>query len=132
MVRDTFTDKTTIGKLFVDDQYQCNSLEDVVRKGVKVYGQTAIPEGLYEVIIDYSNHFGKDMPHILNVPGFQGIRIHAGNFAEDTEGCILLGMNRKPDFIGQSRTAFEQFFPLLEAAYEKKEPITIEVTSERS
>ena len=132
VVRDTFTDKTTIGKLFVDEVYQCNTLEDVVRKGVKVYGQTAIPEGLYEVVIDYSNHFQREMPHILNVPGFEGIRIHSGNNADDTEGCILLGLSRKTDWVGQSRTAFEQFFPILEAAYEKKEPITIEVTSERN
>lgn len=130
LVRDTFTPQTTIGKLFVNDQYECNTLEDVVRKGQKVFGQTAIPEGVYPVTIDYSNHFQKDMPHILNVEGFQGIRIHSGNNADDTEGCILLGMNRKVDWIGQSKTAFEAFFLKLDYAFEKDEIITIEVTHE--
>ena len=130
LVRDTFTPQSTIGKLYVNDIYECNSLEDVVRTGPKVYGKTAIPEGVYPVTIDWSNKYQKDMPHILNVPGFQGIRIHAGNNADDTEGCILLGMNRKPDWIGQSKTAFEAFFLKLDHAYEKDESITIEVTHE--
>jgi hypothetical protein len=131
VVRDTFTDQTTIGKMFINDEYECNTLEDVVRKGAKVFGKTAIPEGTYDVIIDYSNHFGKEMPHVLNVPNFQGIRIHSGNVAEDTEGCILLGLTRKMNWIGQSRTAFEAFFPKLEIALMKKEPVTIEIVNER-
>ena len=131
VIRDTFTDQTTIGKLYVNDQYECNTLEDIVRKGAKVFGKTAIPEGTYDLVIDYSNHFQREMPHILNVPGFEGIRIHSGNNADDTEGCILLGLTRKTDWVGQSRTAFEAFFDKLEDAYKRKEHITIEVTQER-
>jgi hypothetical protein len=131
LVRDTFTEKSTIGKLFINDIYECNTLEDFVRKGQKVYGETAIPEGIYSVTIDYSNHFQKNMPHILNVEGFQGIRIHSGNNADDTEGCIILGMNRKIDWVGQSRTAYAAFFSKLNAAFEQDEKITIEVTHEK-
>jgi len=127
LIRDVFTDKTSIGKLFINDTYECNTLEDVVRYTPKVYGKTAIPEGTYQVIIDFSNKYQKQMPHVLNVPGFMGIRIHSGNKAEDTEGCILLGLSRKPDWIGQSRTAFDAFFEKLDEAHIKKEKVTIEI-----
>jgi Family of unknown function (DUF5675) len=128
LVRDTFTANSTVGKLFVDGVYECNTLEDVVRTGPKVYGKTAIPEGIYFIIIDYSNHFGKDMPHVLDVPNFQGIRIHSGNAPDDTEGCILVGMNRKIDWVGQARLAFEHLMLKLDAVDFNKEQITLEVT----
>jgi hypothetical protein len=131
LIRDTFTEKSTIGKLFVNDIYESNTLEDVVRYTPKVYGKTAIPEGNYQVIVDYSNKYQRDMPHVLNVPGFEGIRIHAGNKAEDTEGCILLGLSRKPDWIGQSRTAFESFFDKLDEAISRKEKVTLEIVNAR-
>jgi hypothetical protein len=117
--RVAFTGKSTIGELSIDGEFFCHTLEDVVRQGPKVYGKTAIPAGTYEVIIDFSKHFKKKMPHILNVPGFEGIRIHTGNKAEDTEGCILLGLTKGPDFIGRSRDAYAKFFNLLEAGLEE-------------
>ena len=131
LIRDTFTDKTSIGKLFINDTYECNTLEDIVRYTPKVYGKTAIPEGTYQVIIDFSNKYQRDMPHVLNVPGFEGIRIHPGNKAEDTEGCILLGLSRKPDWIGQSRTAFEAFFDKLDETISRKEKVTLEIVNAR-
>lgn len=106
--RNQLTNKSTIGELWIDGKFECYTLEDVCRKGIKISGQTAIPEGTYEVIIDYSNRFKKDMPHVLNVPGFEGIRIHPGNTAENTEGCLLVGMSKSNDFIGGSKAAFEK------------------------
>jgi hypothetical protein len=85
----------TIGKLFVENEYFCDTLEDTDRlNNIKIPGKTAIPAGKYKVIMDYSNRFQKWMSHILNVPNFEGIRIHAGNSNVDTEGCILLGENK--------------------------------------
>ena len=109
------------------------TLEDAVREipGVpvseyKIKGRTAIPVGSYDLVIDYSNRFKRLMPHILNVPGFEGIRIHAGNTHEDTEGCILVGEDWGPVatsqgteyVLGQSRAAFDVFFPMLSKALE--------------
>ena len=115
----------TIGKLYVNGVYYCYTLEDVVRpKGEKVNGQTAIPTGTYSVIIDHSNRFNCDMPHILNVPGFEGIRIHKGNTSADTEGCILLGTTwAGKDFIGNSKFAFDPLFEKMKL--EKEIEITI-------
>ena len=97
----------TIGSLSVDGAFQCWTLEDQVRSaGVKIPGKTAIPYGTYRVIHDESTRFGRVMFHVLDVPGFAGIRIHSGNTDADTEGCILVGNQRGPgDFIGQSKDA---------------------------
>ena len=107
----------TIGKFYIDGVYHSFSLEDVVRKGEKVNGQTAIPTGTYPVIIDLSARFGKQLPHVLNVPGFEGIRIHPGNTSKDTDGCILLGTSwTGGDFICNSKLAFNTFFDKLKEA----------------
>lgn len=112
--RTIFTDKSTIGELHIDGDLFCHTLEDTCRKkGVKVDGKTAIPMGRYEVVIDHSTRFDRDMPHLLDVPGFEGIRIHAGNTSEDTEGCILLGMRHGDDVLYDSRSAYDKFFALL-------------------
>jgi len=106
-----FNDEYTVGKMYINDVYFCYTLEDVVRKGAKVNGQTAIPVGTYDVIIDDSVRFGKPMPHILNVPNFTGVRIHAGNTSKDTDGCILLGHTYAgKNFIGNSKLAYNVFF----------------------
>ena len=95
-LRDTYT----IGKLYIDGKYICDTVEDKVRDinkngkfdegEKKVYGQTAIPYGTYEVKWTYSPRFKKYMPEILNVPSFSGIRIHSGNTAADSLGCIIV------------------------------------------
>lgn len=101
----------TIGRLSIDGEFQCYTLEDKVRpSGVKIDGKTAIPAGHYKIVRDMSNRFGRVMPHILNVSGFEGIRIHSGNTSEDTEGCILLGDTWSGNnFVGNSRVAFNNF-----------------------
>jgi hypothetical protein len=120
------TDKSTIGELSIDGKFECYTLEDVERKE-KVFGKTAIPKGTYEVVMTMSNRFKKRMPLLLNVPGYEGVRIHSGNKPEDTEGCLLLGKTRGVDVIGDSRKAIADFYPKLEAALKVgKVTITIE------
>ena len=119
-----FKDTYTTGRMYINNLYFCYTLEDVVREGEKVNGQTAIPIGTYDVIIDDSTRFGRPMPHILNVPNFTGVRIHSGNTSKDTEGCILLGHTYAgKDFIGNSKSAFDVFFEKLKEA--KKATIKI-------
>lgn len=107
----------TIGRLFVDGVYECDTLEDTVREdGVKIAGQTAIPAGKYPVRITYSPRFKKMLPMLDNVPNFTGVRIHTGNTAADTEGCILVGYNRVKGRVCDSRAAFRRLFAKLETA----------------
>lgn len=121
----------TIGELFVNDKDECFVLEDVVRPlGEKVQNETAIPFGIYKVVIDFSEHFQKELPHLLNVPMFEGIRIHSGNTSADTEGCLLVGSTwGKGDEILGSRNAFNHLFPQLKAAFDKKEEILLEIVT---
>ena len=112
-----FQDTYTVGRMYINDVYFCYTLEDKVREGAKVDGQTAIPNGTYSVIIDVSTRFGKQLPHILDVPNFTGVRIHPGNTSKDTEGCILLGTAwTGGDFISNSKVAFNSFFAKLKEA----------------
>ncbi len=99
-------DTYTIGKLYIDGQYFCDTLEDKVRdltKEAKVYGQTAIPEGIYDVTLSQSPKFGRLLPELHNVPQFTGIRIHSGNTAADSLGCILVGENKAKGMVLSSR-----------------------------
>lgn len=99
----------TIGKLYIDGHYLCDTLEDTVRNGVKIAGKTAIPAGTYKVKKTMSPRFKKVLPEILNVPGFTGVRIHAGNTATDTDGCLLLGLNKKKGQVLESQTTMAFF-----------------------
>lgn len=132
-LRDTYT----IGKLYIDDKYICDTVEDKVRdinkNGIfdngekKVYGQTAIPYGTYEVKWTYSNRFKKYMPEILNVPNFSGIRIHSGNTAADSLGCIIVGENKVVGKVLNSRATVNKLYPIIEkGCKEGKVTITIE------
>ena len=115
-------------KIYLDGKFECYTLEDTVRApGVKIPGATAIPYGHYEVIIDFSKRFVRNMPHVLRVPMFEGIRIHPGNTTADTEGCILLGTSYGSDIIYESRKAFVKFYPKLEKALREGE-VWIEIT----
>ncbi len=103
----------TIGRLYIDGAYFCDTLEDKVvdtnKNGTfdgdekKVYGETAIPYGTYTVILSMSNRFGRLLPLLLDVPEFSGIRIHSGNTEEDTLGCILVGENKAVGKVLNSR-----------------------------
>jgi hypothetical protein len=123
-----------IGDFFIDGERYYYCLEDKDRfletGGVKVPKETAIPRGKYRVIIDWSNRFQRSMPHVLDVPQFDGIRIHAGNTPADTEGCILLGMEYDPSqkIILKSKIAFDDFYVKLLSAINKGEEVTLEIT----
>jgi hypothetical protein len=112
--RDTFTPLSTIGRLYIAGVFECFTLEPASRPpGIKVEGKTAIPEGRYQLTIDYSPKFARQMPLVNDVPNFEAIRIHVGNTAADTEGCTLLGLTHGADQIVSSRAAFDAFFPKL-------------------
>jgi hypothetical protein len=128
LVRKEFTDNSTIGELSVDGAFECFTLEDVVRDE-KIKGETAIPAGTYEVAVTFSNKFQKLLPLLLNVPNFEGVRIHSGNKPEDTEGCILVGQTKAEDFVGGSRAAFAPLFQKIQDAV-KTEKVFIEITEE--
>ncbi|MDP2006058.1 MAG: DUF5675 family protein [Rubrivivax sp.] len=128
VVRQTFTENSTIGQLYVDGQFECYTLEDVVRPE-KIYGETAIPAGRYAVTINVSARFGKRLPLLLNVPEYTGVRIHPGNTKADTLGCILVGQTKSADSIGASRAAFAALMPKLETAA-KRGAIEIEIVDE--
>jgi len=111
------TENSTIGELLVDGLFECFTLEDKERE-VKIKGETAIPKGEYKVIINESNRFKRELPLLLNVPNFEGVRIHSGNTNHDTEGCILVGQSRNKNYIGQSRKAFDKLFKKMQKAKE--------------
>lgn len=119
----------TIGALFVDGKQECYTLEDVVRTGEKVYGQTAIPAGVYNVVVTPSARFKRELPLLENVPGFQGIRIHPGNTAKDTEGCILVGKAKTAESVTHSREAFNALFEKIKESLASGEKVTMEVTN---
>lgn len=134
--RQPSTDKSTIGTLFVNDVYECDTLEDVVReiedvpvKQWKVQNQTAIPRGTYPIAITYSPRFKKKLPLLIDVEGFSGVRIHAGNTAENTEGCILVGKKTKHGTLqgGSSRPAMARLQAKIQAALDRFEPVTIKI-----
>jgi len=130
LIRKEFTEKSTIGELYLNGIFFCYTLEDKDRKlesgGVKEYAKTAIPRGKYKVINSFSNRFKKYLPELVNVPQFAGIRIHAGNTAEHSEGCILVGSTKSTDFIGNSKVTFDKLMKAIQAV-EKIEKINITI-----
>lgn len=129
VTRKEFTDKSTIGEMYVDGAFECYTLEDVVRP-VKIKGITAIPSGSYEVVVSFSERFQRPLPLLLHVPNFDGVRIHPGNTDRDTEGCILVGKTKERDFIGASKLAFEALFEKIQAALQR-DKIFIHITDQR-
>jgi hypothetical protein len=121
----------TIGELLVDGEHECWTLEDVVRPdgAPKVAGETAIPYGTYKVIINRSTRFQRDMPLLLGVPNFSGIRIHSGNLATQTEGCLLVGTGHTGTSVTNSRLAFDALFTKIRDAIERGEEVTITYSS---
>lgn len=140
-------DTYTIGKLYINGDYFCDTIEDtdrglkqsmdlseIVKKKIKT--KTAIPTGIYRVTTSVvSNRFGKvkfyvdnckggRIPRLLNVPGFDGVLIHAGNTEKDTEGCILLGQNKVPGQVINSKETCKAFY---QKVFASKDPITITI-----
>ncbi|MDR3113005.1 MAG: DUF5675 family protein [Endomicrobium sp.] len=127
--RKAYKETYTIGKLYVDDVYVCDTLEDKVRPdGVKLAGETAIPAGKYLSGLTFSMRFQKYLPEIFNVPHFTGVRIHAGNTAADTEGCILVGKNSQVGKVLESQKTMERIMAYYKAAQEQDEPVEISIT----
>lgn len=123
VIRNTFTDKSTISDVFIDGEHECFILEDKDRGLIdawpieqinksKIFGITCIPYGHYKVIVTKSERFSKlrghdvYLPLLLNVKGFEGVRIHSGNRPEDTEGCLITGTDKGIDVVNNSVTAF--------------------------
>lgn len=115
ILRKHATDDCTIGELYIDGTFFCFTLEDEIRE-VKVKDETAIPAGLYNIKINYSPKFKEFMPLIEDVPGFDGIRIHAGNNDDETSGCILVGMSvsLKDCRLVRSRAAYDNLMVMLD------------------
>ena len=124
-----FGETFTVGQLYEVTEYGqsplCYVLEDKYRevegqdvKVWKVQDKTAIPKGVYDVRITFSNRFQSKLPLLIDVPGFTGIRIHTGNSSKNTEGCLLVGMtwDGKSDWIGSSKVAMGLIMPMIERA----------------
>lgn len=132
----------TIGKLYINGVYFCDTLEPHCidwKKEKKVPGKTAIPEGNYQVSVDYfSPRFGNDayykqfanngkVPRLMNVPNFDGILIHVGNYPKDTQGCILVGRNTVRGAVMDSCKTFSELYKKLRSARASYDPIIIEI-----
>ncbi len=139
----------TIGRLYIDGKYFCDTLEDVDRgldssipldvlKQRKLAHITAIPTGRYQITLSivstkfskssfYKQYGGGRVPRLLNVPAYEGILIHCGNTAKDTDGCILVGKNRKVGMVLDSKITYSNLYPILEAASKRKEKIFIKI-----
>jgi hypothetical protein len=129
----------TVGDLFIDGKFFCNTIEDRVRllpktcpdmpKGIsckcreKVYAQTAIPAGTYRITMEISPKFGRVLPRLHNVPHFIGILIHSGNTEKDSAGCIIVGDNTQKGKVLNSRATSDRLNVLLG----KEKDITIEI-----
>ena len=139
----------TIGRLYVDGIYVCDTVEDKDRglkshhtleqiKKVKVYGETAIPMGTYTIDMDkvspkfigrsWAKPYGGKIPRLRSVPGFEGILIHPGNTAADCLGCILVGINDKVGRVSDSQKTFKRLMDdYLVPAHERGDTITITI-----
>ena len=135
--RDDCTPARTLGTMRFDGGFFCHTLEDPVRKGEKVWGDTAIPSGTYAVTITKSKRYGKMMPLLHNVPQFGGVRIHCGNNTDDTSGCILVGMERDSDAeadgmqIQRSRDAMNEVQPRIATALAHGDEVWIDIVQPR-
>lgn len=127
-------DTYTIGKLYIDGVYFCDTLEDKDRNldssmsledilAKKVYGETAIPYGTYSAEVTYSPKFKRDLLLIKDVKGFEGIRVHAGNFASNSLGCVLIGRNTHVGMLSESKKTLEAFMKRIEGETD----ITVEI-----
>ena len=128
----------TIGRLYINDEYYSDVLEDADRglsddmnletiQALKKPNITAIPTGTYKVLITYSPKFKQRMPILMNVKGFDGIRIHSGNTHKDTSGCLLVGENKEKGKVLNSKITYTKLFNLINDALENNEEVTITI-----
>lgn len=128
----------TIGHLYINDTYFCDTIEDKDRglydymnvgeiSGIKVKHETAIPYGRYKVTLSMSNHFKKVLPEIHNVKGFTGVRIHAGNTEQDSSGCLIVGENKVKGKVINSKMTMNKLMAFLESAVERNEEINLTI-----
>ena len=137
----------TVGHLYADGVKLCDTLEDCVRDTnrngrfdngeVKICGQTAIPYGTYRVTLGVQSPKFRTraayrfcdgyLPRLVDVPHFEGVLIHIGNTAADTEGCILVGENRRVGRLDNSAATFRRVYEVLRAAADRGETITIQI-----
>ena len=131
-------DGYTIGRMSLNGEYFCDTLEDTDRGlnssmqeseilAKKIKAQTAIPTGKYDVILTFSPRFKRVLPLLLSVKGYEGIRIHAGNTTEDTEGCLLVGENKAKGQVLNSRGTLEKLMSVLLECEKRKEKISITI-----
>ena len=131
-------ERYTIGKMYVNDTYFCDTLEDTDRGladtmqvneilANKLKGITAIPTGKYDVILSFSPRFKRVLPLLLSVKGYEGVRIHPGNTNKDTEGCLLVGENKEKGKVINSRATFEKLMSILLECEKRKEQVTITI-----
>lgn len=131
-------DGYTIGKMYINGAYFCDTLEDTDRGlkstmsvdeilARKVKAQTAIPTGKYDVILTFSPRFKRVLPLLLNVPGYQYVRVHNGNRPNSTEGCLLVGENKVKGQVINSRATLEKLMSVLLECEKKKEKVTITI-----
>jgi hypothetical protein len=136
VIRETKTDISTIGRLFVNEKFFCYTLEDKDRglkqtdtliyiQAKKIFGVTAIPSGSYELIVNQSPKFKRMLPRILNIKGFDGVLMHRGNSAAHSLGCILVGYQKGDNAIFESTKAENDLVNLL--LLHKDEKHTIEI-----
>ena len=131
------TPNYTEGELYVNGVYFCKTLEDTNRdlnkngqfdnNEKKVYGETCIPYGKYKIILSYSPKFKRELPEILEVPNFQGIRMHRGNKISDTLGCVLCGEKVKNGYLSNSTPYEIKLVELFKQAKSRNEESFIEI-----
>ena len=114
----------TIGRMYLNGEYFCDTLEDAIRP-VKIPNETAIPAGIYKVEVTYSPRFKRNLPLLIDVPNYTGIRIHNGSNKDHTSGCILVGFNTSKGILSDSRKTSDQ---LTEKLKSLSEPIEIEIS----
>ena len=128
----------TIGRLYIDNEYFCDTLEDKDRgltsymseeeiKSLKVYSETAIPTGTYKIEVTFSRRFKKKMPVLIGVKGFSGIRIHSGNDETHTSGCILCGFNKEKGKVVNSKVVTSKVYALIENAINNNNEVAITI-----
>lgn len=139
--RHTFLKDTTIGDVYVNGEYLCKMLEDTDRdlnqqmtptviQQLKIWGNTCIPYGTYQVVVSYSNKFKKLLPELINVPGYTGVRLHPGNTHVDTHGCPLPITSFQNEVGLESSKAFNKLFTKIKSAQKKQKVfLTIEKAS---